>query len=149
MLNLFQVWRSKINENFVSSTGGVFPAMDDSSNVLRSLDFTTGTTSTGKTVEVTFTKPKHPISEYMLTCINYSTVTDITCDVYSVESSFSTDSTGCNSLVTSVSFVKEKTESKFIHGIFNGSNTLFSFSNDSTTQDSQGFTNYMNIKEVY
>lgn len=140
---LYNIWQSRVNGNYVKSDGNTYADIQ-----LNTLSFTTGTTSIGATVSVTFARPKEPISEYMVTMVNNSTVTDITCNIYNVIA-VSTNSTGCNSLVGSLSFPKEKTYSQTIHGIFLSTSTIFSFSNDSTTTNAQAFTNYFTLQEVY
>jgi hypothetical protein len=120
----------------------------DASIQLNTLDFSTGTTSL-MSATLDFTMPKDPVSRYELAMVNNSTVSDVTCKVYNNITGLSTNSTGCLSLVNSYSFGKEQTQSKFIDGIFNGCNVCMVFSNDSTTLNTQGFTNYCVLKEVY
>lgn len=121
----------------------------DASIQLNTLDFSTGTTSS-KTVTLDFTMPKEPVARYELSMVNNSTVSDITCNVYNNIIGLSTNSTGCLSNIDTYSFGKEQTQSKFIEGkLFNGCGARFSFTNDTTTLNTQGFTNYVVLKEVY
>lgn len=144
-----RIWQNRISGKYVCSQGNIYPAITDSSNCLRSLDFTTGTTTAGANVSITYTKPKEPISVYEMVLVNNSTVTNMSVEVYNVHTGMSTNSTGDNSLVQVFNYTKEQTNSKFVSGIFNGCNTKFKFIADTSTINTQGFTNYFALKEVY
>lgn len=97
-------------------------------------------------VNVDITKPTSAVGEYMLTIYNPSTVTAITVNVYAIALTLGAGTR--YSLITSLSFPANTTQSKFIHGIFNGTDVRFELKNDTILGGSDGFTAKLRLREV-
>ena len=102
----------------------------------------------------TVTKPAKPIEEYEFIVYNPSTVTDLTVKVFSVQASLGGDTR--DALITTLSIPKSQTISgtaintyaSYLHGIFNGTNCKFVFSNDTVLGVADGFSAYFRLNEV-
>lgn len=102
----------------------------------------------------TYTQPERSCSEYQLIVNNPSTVSDLTIKVLSVELDLASGTK--NALITTLTIPKAATETgtslntyvKTINGIFNGTDCLLVFSNDTVLDVSDGFTSTFRLKEL-
>jgi hypothetical protein len=97
-------------------------------------------------VNIDFAKPAAPIGEYMLTVYNPSAVTPITVGVYS--KALNLGGQDRYSFITSLSFPANSTQSRYIHGVFNGTDVRFVLTNDTALEASDGFTATLRLREV-
>ena len=103
---------------------------------------------------VTITAPTTGIGEYMLTCYNPSTVTDLTIKIYAV--ALALGGAGRDSLLATVYIPKSQTisgtvvncNSKLIHGIFCAADMKLIVSNDTVLGGADGFSAYVRLREV-
>lgn len=103
---------------------------------------------------VTFNVSQGSVNEYSLIVDNPSTVTDLTCKVFSVEVDL--DSTNDrDALITTISIPKAQTltgtaiqtHHEVINGCFSGGQLKLQFSNDTILGGSDGFTATVRLKE--
>lgn len=135
-------------KNYLSLITGVMPTTD------MSITFNANTTkNTPKTI--TIDAPKTSIDEYQIITYNPSTATDLTCKVFSVETNFASTVT-YNSYITSFSVPKKQTitgttitcYTAHVHGIFNGTDCVLKYTNDSNLGAGSTFSPRVRIREV-
>ena len=105
-------------------------------------------------VSLTITQPASPLDEYELIVYNPSTVTDLTCKVFTVETALGGGDR--DSYLTAFSVPKSQsvtgttinTYIRQLHGVFNGGNLKLVFSNDTVLGAAEGFTAKARLREL-
>lgn len=105
-------------------------------------------------VVLTITQPTSPVDEYDISVYNPSTVTDLTCKVFTVEATLGGATRDAYLTAFSVSRSQVVTGTTIntyirqIHGIFNGGNLKLVVSNDTVLGAAEGFTATARIREL-
>lgn len=106
-------------------------------------------------VTIDFLKPKESFSKYIISVYNPSTVTDLTCKVFSIEENVDTTNTRY-SLITTLAFAKSQAVTgttinmitAIVQGMFAGAKLRLVFSNDTALGAAEGFTGILRVREV-